>query len=129
NVRKGNALFDLRRLADIGQVQIVLGKSGPGQTKNGNTKSSWPRCFHNFVRRRAITLLRFSALRYQIIVSLSPSLINARIGANYCSTCFSIRLDWSRYSTAGVRDFVGVGSKLVSLCRGHRPRLQLAAQE
>src|SRR6266581_1138759 len=62
DVREGNALLDLGGLADVGQVQIVLGKSGPGQSKNGNTKSRWPRCFHNFVRRRVVTLLRFSGV-------------------------------------------------------------------
>src|SRR5436190_22870353 len=80
NVRKGNALFDLGRLADIGQVQIVLGKSGAGQFKNDNTNSSWPKCFHNLCVVERLPFSDFRAFRYQIIVSLSPSLINARAG-------------------------------------------------
>jgi hypothetical protein len=27
-----------------------LGKSGPGQSKNGNAKSKWLKCFHNYAR-------------------------------------------------------------------------------
>src|SRR5439155_2657572 len=61
-VREGNALLDLGGLGDVGQVQIVLSKSGPGQSKNGNTKSKWLKCFHIFVHRKVITLLRFSGV-------------------------------------------------------------------
>ena len=50
NVRQGNALLDFGGLADVGQVQIVLGKSGLAQSKNGNTKSKWLKCFHNYAR-------------------------------------------------------------------------------
>src|SRR6266404_5665616 len=81
NVSKGNALLDLGRLADIGQVQIVLSKSGPGQSKNGNTKSKRLKreCFHNFACGWAITLVRFSALRYQIITRFSLPLLRVEL--------------------------------------------------
>src|SRR5207248_5667727 len=62
NIRQGNALLDLGGLADIGQVQIVLGKSGPGQSKNGNTESSWLGCFHKLCALRSNTPLRFSGV-------------------------------------------------------------------
>src|SRR5438874_9628696 len=70
----------------------------------------------------------FRAFRYQIVVSLSPSLVNARGGANCRSKC-SRRLDWPRYGTAGDRDFVAVAPKPVSLCRSHRSRLQVVVRE
>jgi hypothetical protein len=81
NVSKGNALLDLGGLADIGQVQIVLSKSGPGQSKNGNTKSKKLKreCFHNFACGWAITLVRFSALRYQIITRFSLPLLRVEL--------------------------------------------------
>ena len=69
NIRQGDALFDLGSLADIRQLQIALCGNGPAKSENGETKSKWlkRKCFHIV----AITLPRFSALRYQIIANFS----------------------------------------------------------
>ena len=64
NVRQADALFDLRSLADIRQGYVLRGsdlaKTGNGETKNKRLKRD---CFHIV----AVTLPKFSILRYQII--------------------------------------------------------------
>ena len=49
DVRQRDALFDLRSLADIRQVQIVLCRNGPAKSENGETKNKRLKrnCFHN----------------------------------------------------------------------------------
>src|SRR5439155_22767841 len=65
NIGQSDALFDLGSLADVRQVQIILCGSDLAERDNGETKSEWLErdCFHIV----AVTLPRFSILRYQII--------------------------------------------------------------
>ena len=65
DIRQRNALFGLGSLADIRQLQIALCESDLAEPENGETKSEWLKrdCFHIV----AVTLPRFSILRYQII--------------------------------------------------------------
>jgi len=83
DIRQRNSLFGLGSLADIRQLQIALCESDLAEPENGETKSEWLKrdCFHIV----AVTLPRFSILRYQIITS-------------------SFRIvDWSSYSAFNVR--------------------------
>src|SRR6266699_4818354 len=63
NIRQGDTLFDLRSLADIRQVQIVLCKNGSSYSKKRETKGKWleRECFHNFACDWRI---HFSDFRY-----------------------------------------------------------------
>jgi hypothetical protein len=73
DIRQRNALFDLGSLADIRRLQIALCESDLAEPENGETKSEWLKrdCFHIV----AVTLPRFSILRYQIITRCSkPSI-------------------------------------------------------
>ena len=65
DIRQRNALFGLGSLADIRRLQIALCESDLAEPENGETKSEWLKrdCFHIV----AVTLPRFSILRYQII--------------------------------------------------------------
>ncbi len=65
DIRQRNALFGLGSLANIGQLQIALCGSDLAEPENGETKSEWLKrdCFHIV----AVTLPKFSILRYQII--------------------------------------------------------------
>ena len=65
DIRQRNALFDLGSLADIRRLQIALCESDLSKPDNGETKSEWLKrdCIHSV----AVTLPRFSILRYQII--------------------------------------------------------------
>ena len=49
NIRQGDALFDLGRLAGIRKIQIVLRGNGAAKSENSETKSKWlkRKCFHN----------------------------------------------------------------------------------
>ena len=68
DIRQRNALFGLGSLADIRQLQIALCESDLAKTDNGETKNKRLKrdCFHIV----AVTLPRFSILRYQIIHDL-----------------------------------------------------------
>ena len=65
DIRQRNALFGLGSLADIRRLQIALCESDLAEPDNGETKSEWLKrdCIHIV----AVTLPRFSILRYQII--------------------------------------------------------------
>jgi hypothetical protein len=65
DIRQRNALFDLSSLTDIRRLQIALCKSDLAEPDDGETKSEWLKrdCIHIV----AVTLPRFSILRYQII--------------------------------------------------------------
>src|SRR5215469_12712486 len=73
DVRQRNALFDLRSLAEVRQLQIALCKSDLGEASNSETQNKRLKrdCFHIV----AVTLPRFSILRYQIIHSGSKQWI------------------------------------------------------
>src|SRR5262245_6455317 len=60
-----SALLDLGSLADIRQLQIALCGSDLAEPDNGETKSEWLK--RNCIHIVAVTLPRFSILRYQII--------------------------------------------------------------
>src|SRR5215471_11195698 len=65
DIRQCDALFDLRSLAGIRQLQIALCESDLAEAGNSETKDKRLKrdCFHIV----AVTLPRFSVLRYQII--------------------------------------------------------------
>src|SRR6516164_2147774 len=65
DIRQRNALFDLRSLAGIRQLQIALCESHLAEAGNSETQNKRLKrdCFHIV----AVTLPRFSILRYQII--------------------------------------------------------------
>src|SRR5215471_8164945 len=65
DIRQRNALFDLGSLADIRQLQIALGESD--LTKRGKAETKKKRLKHGCFHILAVTLPRFSILRYQII--------------------------------------------------------------
>src|SRR5262249_50929869 len=67
DIRQRNALFDLGSLAGIRRLQIALCKGDLAEPDDGETKSEWLKrdCIHIV----AVTLPRFSILRYQIIRS------------------------------------------------------------
>jgi hypothetical protein len=67
DIRQRNALFGFGSLADIRQLQIALRESDLAEPENSETKSEWLKrdCFHIV----AVTLPRFSIVRYQIITS------------------------------------------------------------
>src|SRR5689334_9188218 len=67
DVRQRDALFDLGSLADIRRLQIALCECDLAEPDNGETKSEWLKldCIHIV----AVTVPRFSILRYQIIRS------------------------------------------------------------
>src|SRR6516164_10675108 len=73
DIRQRNALFDLRSLAGIRQFQIALCESDLAEAGNSETQNKRLKCdcFHIV----AVTLPRFSILRYQIIHRFSePSI-------------------------------------------------------
>src|SRR6185369_8525299 len=65
DIRQRNALFNLGSLADIRRLQIALCESDLSEPDNGETKSEWLK--RNCIHIVAVTLPRFSILRYQII--------------------------------------------------------------
>src|SRR6266480_7741776 len=78
-----------------------------------------------FCVAKSLPFSDFRAFRYKIIVSLSPSLIDARAGrisAPHASRLVALR-DRKRSR------FVGIAPKPVSLCRSHRPRIKVAVRE
>src|ERR1700756_151884 len=69
DIRQRDALLNLGSLANIRQIQIVLSGSDLAKAGNGETNDKRLKrdCFHIV----AVTLLRFSVLRYQIITRFS----------------------------------------------------------
>jgi hypothetical protein len=65
DIRQRDALFDLGSLAYVRQVQIILCRSDLAKAGNGETKKKRLKrdCFHIV----AVTVPKFSILRYQII--------------------------------------------------------------
>jgi hypothetical protein len=67
NIRQRDALFDVCSLADVRQLQITL--RGSDLEEAGNSETRNKRLKRDYFHIVAVTLPRFSILRYQIIHS------------------------------------------------------------
>src|SRR5262249_3958591 len=90
DVRQRNALFHLGSLADIRQLQIALCGGDLAEPDNGETKSKWLK--HDCLHIVAVTLPRFSILRYQIIRRFSAGQVRGCKGNAFSSIKLAIEV-------------------------------------